>query len=470
MEKIEEQILQAIDTIVQKRISELQFDKTLKARIIECVDSSGGQYRVGYQDSILTAYSNNALVSYDDNTMVEILVPLGDLSNKKMILRSIDANDYTKGTLTLEQYQNIALMAAAKAQETADGQITAFYEETAPDVSAASFGDIWIDTLNPPIKYNDYDRIHRLQDIVGGSQGDLDWRDASGSAIGQIYLQAYNAQSTADGKIKTYYETDPTEISAPSLGDLWVDVDDKNKLYRYDGTEWIIVQDQSIEESFSLAAVPDYYYPISIDNVTYLSKFMLKKQVENIVSERDEIRAHPFYDNLSIAELISDYESAAFSVLGDVSGDASGDVTGQVGGVDYLISSYENNLLDVTSFVGQVNTSMSIYYISRDALKQEFQSFFINKTQTVEIDSEGLFAGSLVDSSGVLFTVTNNELSLKYGEDSRIEISDSNVILNKSLLKETSLFEGNVYLQSNLYLDNLKIEKSGNGFNINFEI
>lgn len=46
-----------------------------------------------------------------------------------------------------------------------------------------------------------------------------------------------------DSKNKTYY--DPNPPTGASVGDLWVDTDDNNHLYRWDGTKWVDIQDKS---------------------------------------------------------------------------------------------------------------------------------------------------------------------------------------------------------------------------------
>jgi hypothetical protein len=141
-----------------------------------------------------------------------------------------------------------ALEAAATAQETADGEIVGFYQDEEPVVGMA-FGDIWIDTdgHTPPTTAD----IYRYEDPDGGSAGVLDWRAAATNAIGIVYLNAYSAQETADTKITTFYQDGvPTSLAA---GDLWVDTDDANKLYRaacvgadaITAGEWETVRDSS---------------------------------------------------------------------------------------------------------------------------------------------------------------------------------------------------------------------------------
>lgn len=55
------------------------------------------------------------------------------------------------------------------------------------------------------------------------------------------------------GKNKTYYQT--TAPTGGMLeGDLWVDTDDKNKMYRYTNGAWVSVQDGTISEAAAAAA------------------------------------------------------------------------------------------------------------------------------------------------------------------------------------------------------------------------
>ena len=57
---------------------------------------------------------------------------------------------------------------------------------------------------------------------------------------------AQDAQTTADGKIVSYYQDEmPT---TGTVGDLWIDTNDSNKLYRHDGTTFILVRDTGIDE------------------------------------------------------------------------------------------------------------------------------------------------------------------------------------------------------------------------------
>ena len=83
---IEQNICQSIDIIVQKRIEEASFDKTIQATILNCEDASIGKYKIKYQDSTFAAYSSGSDILYADGTEVLILIPGNDMSKDKTIL------------------------------------------------------------------------------------------------------------------------------------------------------------------------------------------------------------------------------------------------------------------------------------------------------------------------------------------------------------------------------------------------
>jgi hypothetical protein len=72
------------------------------------------------------------------------------------------------------------------------------------------------------------------------------------AAIASAQSAADAAQATADGKIETFYQT--TAPSGGSYGDLWFDTDDGNKLYRHNGTTWVVAVDADIANAITAAA------------------------------------------------------------------------------------------------------------------------------------------------------------------------------------------------------------------------
>ena len=102
-----------------------------------------------------------------------------------------------------------------------------------------------------------FGRVSVIDEPTSDSSGYF-WKRNVDPAINDIYQKIATAQTTADGKINSYYQTTPPVLSEPASdneGDLWTDSDDNNKLYRYDGTEpysssgWILVRDTDITAS-----------------------------------------------------------------------------------------------------------------------------------------------------------------------------------------------------------------------------
>ena len=132
-----------------------------------------------------------------------------------------------------------AITDAAGAQSTADGKVVTFYQDGEPAASSSSTGDLWIDT-------NDNNKLYRYN----GSS----WDSVRDSGIASAISAAATAQSTADGKIVTFYQNDEPAGASSSTGDLWFDTNDNNKLYRYNGTDWVSARDSGIAAAISAAA------------------------------------------------------------------------------------------------------------------------------------------------------------------------------------------------------------------------
>jgi len=89
--------------------------------------------------------------------------------------------------------------------------------------------------------------------IVSALGGAYDTENVAGQSaatllanVTQVLADVITAQSTADGKIVTYFQ--PIE-PAGTLGDLWIDTDDGNKLYRHDGTSYVTSEDVRLAQT-----------------------------------------------------------------------------------------------------------------------------------------------------------------------------------------------------------------------------
>lgn len=74
-----------------------------------------------------------------------------------------------------------------------------------------------------------------------------EWEMLDDPAIQEAFDEANEARLVADGKIQSFYSnTEPTENVG--VGDLWIDLGNNNQLYRYNGTNWVAVYDTRIDE------------------------------------------------------------------------------------------------------------------------------------------------------------------------------------------------------------------------------
>ena len=83
MNNYEEQICKAIDIILEKRFSDLKFNKTIFATIIKAKED--GLYELKYQDAVIEAYSLTG-IKYKENDNVYVLIQNNDINDKKYII------------------------------------------------------------------------------------------------------------------------------------------------------------------------------------------------------------------------------------------------------------------------------------------------------------------------------------------------------------------------------------------------
>ena len=114
------------------------------------------------------------------------------------------------------------------ASQAVSSKITTFYQTTAP-TSGMHEGDLWLDSDNG-------NKLYRYN----GSA----WISVDNTGIAQALSEAATAQSIADGKIVTYYQPNEPDGELGD-GDLWIDSDDGNRMYRYNEEldDWIDITD-----------------------------------------------------------------------------------------------------------------------------------------------------------------------------------------------------------------------------------
>lgn len=147
---------------------------------------------------------------------------------------------------------------ASQAQATADYKVTTFYSTSAP--ASPSTGDLWYNPSTRALQRwsgsawvtsgNYVDNTNQLDD--GAQLGQTaNWTQVANRPTTLAALDAV-AASDLDGKTITYYQASPP---AGTVNDLWFDTDDGNKLYRHDGSAWVVVQDAGIAAAAGLATI-----------------------------------------------------------------------------------------------------------------------------------------------------------------------------------------------------------------------
>lgn len=142
-----------------------------------------------------------------------------------------------------------AINSAQTAQTTADGKAEVVYASSSPTLGQYNDGDIWIDVSR------NYKMFVKRN---GGWVLAQDWYAAlqNANSASQLASQALgaaaNAQTAADGKIRSYFQSNAPS-SGMSVGDIWFDTDEGNKAHRFNGTVWVNAQDSKIAQAINSA-------------------------------------------------------------------------------------------------------------------------------------------------------------------------------------------------------------------------
>jgi len=147
-----------------------------------------------------------------------------------------------------------ALSQSITTLESTVGQKSRVYFQANPP-AAPNNGDWWIDTDN--------DNYFQVWNAATGA-----WENGFEARIAQTMndiataqqdaldamTAAQQAQATADGAIRTYYQANaPTGLnSTTDVGDLWFDTD-TDQAYRWNGSSWKLIEDNSIANALAAA-------------------------------------------------------------------------------------------------------------------------------------------------------------------------------------------------------------------------
>lgn len=100
MNAISEALLQAVDIVMDEKVSTLQYDKTIQATIYSLVNLDTGEYKVRYNGNIFSVYAENLNESFKDGDTVYVIVPEGNFSNRKIISHKITSHSLSAAQIS----------------------------------------------------------------------------------------------------------------------------------------------------------------------------------------------------------------------------------------------------------------------------------------------------------------------------------------------------------------------------------
>ena len=106
---VAENILDAVDILMDKKVSELQFNKTIRGKIAEVTDPSIGKYKVKYQNSYFTAYSSDSSAIYQRGSEVYVEILSNDFEKNALILGTVQrlGSNYISVVDKLDKYTTV---------------------------------------------------------------------------------------------------------------------------------------------------------------------------------------------------------------------------------------------------------------------------------------------------------------------------------------------------------------------------
>lgn len=154
-----------------------------------------------------------------------------------------------KSTPGWEEVKDKRIEAAYK---LAEKKVTTYYGTSIPADATPVAGDLWIDTTK--------DANNKVAKVLKRYSGS-NWIVVDSPYLMEAYNTACDAADLADCKMQVFYEPGPngprkTSANQLDVGDLWIDSSNegKNKLYRWNGSQWVSVQDGFIELANQLAS------------------------------------------------------------------------------------------------------------------------------------------------------------------------------------------------------------------------
>ena len=108
MNNLEKNLFESIDQLIDAKLNQISFDKTITATIIDDSNADKNQYYVQSGNDKFYAYANGGV--YVNGSQVYVTIPQGDYSMKKLIIGAYDSDKFDEEVLTspLKRMVNIS--------------------------------------------------------------------------------------------------------------------------------------------------------------------------------------------------------------------------------------------------------------------------------------------------------------------------------------------------------------------------
>ena len=109
MADLTKSLLDAISIIADKTVDEISSDETIKAAIKKVINTSEGKYLVNYNNGDFYAYKQSGSTDlYQTGEQVYVLIPKGDMSQKKFIIGRVEDDKKYSAFLYLPDFISAA--------------------------------------------------------------------------------------------------------------------------------------------------------------------------------------------------------------------------------------------------------------------------------------------------------------------------------------------------------------------------
>ena len=321
-----------------------------------------------------------------------------------------------------------------------DGGINTFYQSGTP---TGTIGDLWFNTsTNKLSRYN-------------GST----WNTIEDAGITTAIADAAAAANVADNKITTYYNDNPPTVDlidhdpldALDTGDLWFDTNDSNKLYRWSGSAWVVVQDTSIQTNIYTTNTT------TIDGGKITAASISANQIAANTITAAKIAANTITANKIAANTITANQIAANSITAnEISANSvaaaqiqSGAITAQAISSNIVITgSIQSRNFDGFNAVSQTGEQILQY------LDSGTQGFFLDERTGTAVFTSIIARDNIISANYIKYNANSGLSAIdadgNFGinlDNETLQIQDGRVMIKQ--IPSNSVIDESLYLNNN---------------------